>query len=96
MGGYTPTSPEASFARNAPGTEAFKQDYTNWDTLRKDVTLQLEQAETSLAQRLSAKEGRDRLNAGGDDRAPAEYADSVSRYYRSLAKRQQQKQGGTD
>jgi hypothetical protein len=86
-GGYTPVNPEASFARNAPGTEAFKQDYAKWDVLRKDVTFALEQAETSLAQRLSAREGRDRLNAGGDDRPPAEYADSVSRYYRSLAKR---------
>jgi hypothetical protein len=86
-GGWTPTDPSAGGARNAPGTEAFKQDYSKWDVLRKDVTLALEQAETSLAQRLSAREARDRLNAGGDDRAPAEYADSVSRYYRSLAKR---------
>ncbi len=87
MGGWTPTDPAAGGARNAPGTEAFKQDYAKWDVLRKGVSLALEQAETSLAQRLSEREARDRLNAGGDDRAPAEYADSVSRYYQALAKR---------
>ncbi len=87
MGGWTPTDPAAGGARNAPGTEAFKQDYAKWDVLRKGVSLALEQAETSLAQRLSEREARDRLNAGGDDRAPAEYSDSVSRYYQALAKR---------
>ena len=78
------------FSTSAPGTEAFKQDYAKWDVLRKDVALALEQVETSLAQKISEREAKDRLNAGGDDRAPAEYTESVSRYYRSLAKRQQQ------
>jgi hypothetical protein len=32
------------------------------------------------------------LNAGGDDRAPADYAESVSRYYRSIARRPQSSQ----
>jgi hypothetical protein len=59
--------------------------------LRKDVALALEQVESSLAQKLSEREAKDRLNAGGDDRAPSEYAESVSRYYRSLAKRPQPK-----
>ena len=79
------------FSTSAPGTEAFKQDFAKWDVLRKDVALALEQVESSLAQKLSERESKDRLNAGGDDRAPAEYAESVSRYYRSLAKRQQPK-----
>ena len=80
------------FSTSAPGTEAFKQDFAKWDVLRKDVALALEQVESSLAQKLSEREAKDRLNAGGDDRAPAEYTESVSRYYRSLAKRQQPKQ----
>jgi hypothetical protein len=75
------------FSRSAPGTEAFKQDYAKWDILRKDVALALEQVESSLARKLTEREAKDRLNAGGDDRAPAEYAESVSRYYRSLARR---------
>lgn len=87
LGGGTPMAHE--FSRSAPGTEAFKQDYAKWDVLRKDVANALEQVEMSLSQRLSEREAKDRLNAGGDDRAPAEYAESVSRYYRSLAKRQQ-------
>jgi hypothetical protein len=78
------------FSTSAPGTEAFKQDYAKWDVLRKDVALALEQVESSLAQKLSEREAKDRLNAGGDDRAPAEYTESVSRYYRSLAAKRQQ------
>jgi hypothetical protein len=82
------STPEGhEFSRSAPGTEAFKQDYSRWDVLTKDVNLALEQAEASLAQRLSERAAKDRVHAGGDDRAPAQYSESVSRYYRSLAKK---------
>jgi hypothetical protein len=84
-GGSTPEGHE--FSRSAPGTEAFKQDYSRWDVLTKDVNLALEQVEASLAQRLSERAAKDRVHAGGDDRAPAQYSESVSRYYRSLAKK---------
>lgn len=84
-GGSTPEGHE--FSRSAPGTEAFKQDYSRWDVLTKDVNLAMEQVEASLAQRLSERAAKDRVHAGGDDRAPAQYSESVSRYYRSLAKK---------
>ncbi|HEY8549468.1 MAG TPA: hypothetical protein VIL35_05910 [Vicinamibacterales bacterium] len=75
------------FSRSAPGTEAFKQDFAKWESLSKNVNHALEEMEASLAQRLSEQAAKDRVNAGGDERAPSQYSDSVSRYYRSLAKR---------
>jgi hypothetical protein len=85
MGRSTPEHHE--FSRSAPGTEAFKQDYAKWEVLSKDVTHALEQVEASLARRLSERNAKDRVNSGGDDKAPAQYSESVSRYYRSLAKK---------
>ena len=89
-GGYgaygTPEGQE--FSRSAPGTEAFKQDYARWESLSKNVKDALEDLESSLANRLSDQRARDRVTAGEDDRAPALYEDAVSRYYRSIARRQ--------
>jgi hypothetical protein len=70
---------------SAPGTEPFKQDFAKWEELRKQATLALEQAESELARRLQAQEGRDRLPAGSDDRAPAGYQQQVDSYFKSLA-----------
>jgi hypothetical protein len=85
--GATGTPEHHEFSRSAPGTEAFKQDYARWDVLTKGVNNALEEVEASLARRLSEHIARDRVHAGTDERAPAAYADSVSRYYRSLARR---------
>ena len=60
------------FSRSAPGTEAFKQDYAKWESLSRNVNNALETMEASLAQRLSERAARDRVNAGGDDRVPAQ------------------------
>ncbi len=88
-GGYgnygTPEGHE--FSRSAPGTEAFKQDYARWESLSKNVKDALEDLEASLADRLSDQRARDRVTAGEDDRAPADYEAAVSRYYRSIARR---------
>jgi hypothetical protein len=81
------TPEQHEFSRSAPGTEAFKQDYSRWDSLTKDVNLALEQIEASLARQLSERAAKDRVHSGNDDRAPAQYTESVSRYYRSLAKK---------
>jgi hypothetical protein len=70
---------------SAPGTEAFKQDFTKWEQLRQQATLALEQAATALSQKLQAKEARDRLAAGVDDRAPAAYQPQVDSYFKALA-----------
>ncbi len=70
---------------SAPGTEAFKQDFSKWDVLHKDVTLGLERLEASLSQQLLEKALKDRLAAGAADQAPGEYQDAVDRYFRSIA-----------
>lgn len=85
LAGSTPETWERSVS--SPGTEGFKQDFSNWDVLRKDVALALERMEQSLAGQLREKEGRDRLNAGPDDQAPEEYRTLVEQYFQSLASR---------
>jgi hypothetical protein len=70
---------------SAPGTESFKQDFSKWDALRKQATQALERAESSLSQRLQGKASRDRLAAGVDDAAPAEYQRQVDSYFKALA-----------
>ena len=70
---------------SAPGTEAFKQDFAKWEALRKQVTLALDRAESSLSQRLQARQSRDRLAAGVDDKAPADYQQQVDSYFKALA-----------
>ena len=50
-----------------------------------EAALALEQAETTLAERLRAREAEGRLAAGVEDRPPAAYQDEVDRYFRSLA-----------
>jgi hypothetical protein len=82
MGG-TPEHHE--FSRSAPGTEAFKQDYSRWDSLRKDVNLAIEKLQASLSTKLSEQQTRDRVNAGADDRVPEEYRALIAKYYQSLA-----------
>ena len=70
---------------SAPGTEAFKQDFAKWEALRKQVTLALDRAESSISQRLQARQARDRLAAGVDDKAPASYQQQVDSYFKALA-----------
>ena len=83
-GGYTPEQQE--FSRSAPGTEAFKQDRSGWESLRKDVDKALEQHEAAISKRIAAKIAEERLSAGGSDRVPEAYRQSIARYYESLAK----------
>jgi hypothetical protein len=83
-GGATPEQHE--FSRSAPGTEAFKQDFSGWERLRKDIDSRLERYEAAVSSRLARKDGADGLSAGGSERVPDGYRDSVSRYFESLAK----------
>ena len=84
--GQNMSTPEThEFSRSAPGTEAFKQDYSKWDALRRDVDLSMERYEASVAQRLNRGSAADRLNAGGSERVPDAYRDAIARYYQSLA-----------
>jgi len=80
------TTPEGQeMVGSAPGTEAFKQDFSRWELLHRDVTLGLERLEASLSQALLERAARDRLKAGAADRAPDEYERAVDAYFRSLA-----------
>lgn len=70
---------------SAPGTEAFKQDFARWEELRKQATQALESAETALSANLQARETRERLAAGSDDKAPPEYQKQVDEYFKAIA-----------
>ena len=71
---------------SAPGTEAFKQDFSGWERLHKDVTMRLERLEATLSQRMLERAARERVQAGAADTTPEEYEQAVDRYFRSLAK----------
>ena len=70
---------------SAPGTEAFKQDFAKWESLKKNLLLALEDVETKLSDELRARENKERLNAGGHDAVSDAYRSLVEKYYRSLA-----------
>jgi hypothetical protein len=72
---------------SAPGTEPFKQDFAKWDELRKQVTLALDLAATELSRKLQARDARDRLAAGADDKPPASYQQQVDSYFKALAEK---------
>jgi hypothetical protein len=84
MGGATPEQHEYSYS--APGREAFKNDFSNWERLRKDVTLALERREAAIAEKLAGKRRQDRLAAGAADGVPEAYRALVSKYFESLAR----------
>jgi hypothetical protein len=84
VGGSTPEQHEYSLS--APGNESFKQDFSKWGSLKKDIDQALERYETAVSQRLSKKLAEDRLSAGGSERVPDAYSRLIARYYESLAK----------
>ena len=76
---------------SAPGTEAFKQDFSNWEVLKKNLLVALDQTESHLSDQLRARESRERLNAGRHDAVAETYRELVDRYYLSLAAPRPQK-----
>jgi hypothetical protein len=89
-GGLAGSTPEQhEYSRSAPGNESFKQDFSNWESLRKDVDLRLDRYEAAVSARLTRKAAGDRLSVGGSDRVPELYRESVSRYFEALAKARQ-------
>ncbi|MEO5897382.1 MAG: DUF4175 family protein [Vicinamibacterales bacterium] len=82
--GSTPESQE--FSRSAPGTQAFKQDRSQWESLRKDLNRALEQHDAAVSKRLASPRGDARLSAGGSERVPEDYRRFIAKYYESLAK----------
>ena len=82
-GGTTPEQWQRSVS--APGTEAFKQDFANWESLKKNLLVALERTESQLSEQLRTRENRERLNAGRHDAVSDTYRELVDRYYQSLA-----------
>ena len=82
-GGTTPEQWQRSVS--APGTEAFKQDFAKWESLKKNLLVALDQTESQLSDQLRARENRERLNAGRHDAVTDTYRALVDRYYQSLA-----------
>jgi hypothetical protein len=81
-----PATPENWYpSLSAPGTEAFKQDYSKWESLKKHLLAALEKTETRASGQLREREARERLNAGGHQGVSSEYQEMVDRYYQSLA-----------
>lgn len=76
---------EQQMVTSAPGTQAFKQDFSKWETLHKDIALGLERLEAALSQRVVERAARERLRTGATDRVPDAYRSTVDRYYRALA-----------
>ena len=66
---------------SAPGTEAFKQDFENWDSLRRNVENALQEFEAERSRELAAGEIRDRLSAGPAEPLPERYRRLVGQYY---------------
>ena len=52
---------------SAPGTEAFKQDFARWESLKKNLLVALEDVESKVSDELRTRENKERLNAGGHD-----------------------------
>jgi hypothetical protein len=84
-GGLTPEAHE--YSMGAPGTQAFKQDYTRWESLRRDVALALERYEQALSDELARKIIADRMNAGASVEMPEAYRALVARYFEALARK---------
>jgi len=85
QGGATPE--EQEFSRSAPGTEAFKQDRSDWESLRRNLDTALEKYEASVSDRMTRKESKERFSAGGSDRVPDAYSQLISRYFESIARK---------
>ncbi len=85
-GGQGPRTPEEWWRSfSAPGTEAFKQDFARWESLKKNLLLALEQVETKATDQLRTRENKERLNAGGHAAVSESYRELVEKYYKSLA-----------
>src|SRR5690606_17365645 len=82
------TTPEGQeFSRSAPGTEAFKQDFARWSSLKEGIASLLDRYEAGLARQLAEREAAERGTTPLKDEVPDRYSESVIRYSRSLSRR---------
>jgi hypothetical protein len=81
------TAPEQhEWSRSAPGLESFKQDFSRWEQLKRDVTLALERRDLTLAQQLKRAANADAVKAGSVEALPEHYRAKVSKYFEALAR----------
>jgi hypothetical protein len=84
--GFGESTPEQhEWSRSAPGLESFKQDFSRWEQLKRDIALALERRDLALARQLRGRDG-DRVNAGSVEALPESYRAKVARYFEALAK----------
>lgn len=84
-GGASPENHEWSVTDQ--GKEGFKQDFSQWESLKKDVDSALDRYEASVVAKAARRSLDDRLSAGGSDRVPDAYRRLIARYYESLARK---------
>ncbi|HSL21293.1 MAG TPA: DUF4175 family protein [Vicinamibacterales bacterium] len=85
--GLDGTTPEQhEWSRSAPGLESFKQDFTRWEQLKRDITLALERRDLSLARRLGGHGAQDKVSAGSVEGLPEAYREKVAKYFEALAR----------
>ena len=76
---------------SAPGTEAFKQDLSRWETLRDQATRALDRVAANVSQRLGQKNPTaNRAAAGLNDKPPASYRAQVDAYFKAIAAKKAQ------
>lgn len=86
-GGPGSTFEGQGMVTSAPGTQGFKQDFAKWQELTRQVTLALDDIESTASRKLQERASKDRLASGGDERAPAAYQQQVDSYFKALATR---------
>src|SRR5690606_15288510 len=65
------TTPEGQeFSRSAPGTEAFKQDFARWSSLKEGIASLLDRYEAGLARQLAEREAAERVTTPLKDEVP--------------------------
>jgi Domain of unknown function (DUF4175) len=82
------TSPEQhEWSQTDQGTEAFKQDFSQWAALKQNVHSALDRYDASVIAKAARKSADQRLSAGGSERVPDAYRQLIARYYESLARK---------
>lgn len=82
----TPEDPRSA-SRSAPGTQQWKQDFSKWESMRKNVAQALESYEASLTAKLAETLAAERVHGGYDARTPEAWRKLVADYYEAIAKR---------
>jgi len=76
---------------SSPGTEAFKQDLSRWQSLREQATRALDRVSSNVSQRLAQATGRtERASSGVDDKPPPSYRPQVDAYFKAIATKKAQ------